>query len=130
AVDQMQTGSIAGTGKADPETGTLAFRKALAVLDDDPAAAYQLAKSLRSYSERRAVQWAAIHSGNGAIDHKSVQRFMTEAPDFAKGDVFKMRMEQALLREGASPEVLVGTLSDTALSTVAARLALVSAYRE
>ena len=33
--------------------------------------------------ERRALQWAAIYYGGGAIDYDAVQRFVADAPDFA-----------------------------------------------
>jgi soluble lytic murein transglycosylase len=128
-IDQMATGSI-GAGKVEATTGTAAFRKALDMLDEDAAAAYQLAKSLRSYSERRAIQWAAIYSGNGAIDHKSVLRFMSEAPAFVDREVFRTRLEQALVSSGAAAEEMIGQLGEAAPQTVAGRLALAAAYRE
>ena len=129
-IDRMSTGSISRSARIETTTGSAAFSKALELLDEDPASAYQFAKSLRSYSERRAVQWAAIHEGNGAIDHKSVRRFMAEAPDFVSPEVFQARLEQALLRSGASGEELIRQLGEENTTTVSGRLRLAAAYRE
>jgi soluble lytic murein transglycosylase len=132
-IDPISTGSISGTGTDSVRSikGSADFRKTLQVLDEgDAAAAYALAKSLPDHTERRALQWAAIHGGNGAIDPDSVLRFMADAPEFAVGSVFQTRFEQALVRSRAGADALIAELGGAGPKTVEAQLALAAAYLE
>ena len=62
------------------------------VADGDQAGAYELAKTLTDDTQRRAAQWAAIYYGNGEVPSASVLNYIAEAPDFAKGAVFRTRL--------------------------------------
>jgi soluble lytic murein transglycosylase len=110
--------------------GSDAFQKALAVLSSGgpPAEAYELAKALPDVAERRTVQWAAIYYGDGAIDYESVIRYSAEAPAFSDTDVFKTRLEQALVRADAAGPEVIRVLGGDMPRTISAQIALALAY--
>ena len=110
--------------------GSDAFQKALAVLTSggSPAEAYELAKALPDDAERRTVQWAAIYYGDGAIDYESVIRYSAEAPAFADTDIFKTRLEQALVRADAAGPEVIRVLGGDMPRTISAQIALALAY--
>lgn len=98
------------------------------VADGDQASAYELAKSLSDPTQRRAVQWAAIYYGNGAVPSASVIAFAADAPAFAKGAVFKTRLEQAVSRETPDSAEVIKLLGGSMPNTVNAQIALAQAY--
>lgn len=98
------------------------------VVDGKYADAYDAARGLDNPIERRTVQWAAIYYGNGAIPYDAVQRFEAEAPDFVSEDVFKTRLEQALVKADAPGDVLISALSGAMPNTLEAQIALAKAY--
>jgi soluble lytic murein transglycosylase len=111
--------------------GSAAFIAALDVLDDgDPARAYELAKSLDDDAERRAVQWAAIRFGDGKVDYEAVIRFSADAPDFARSDMFRTRLEQALMRADAAGPEIIRLLGGSMPNMVEAQMSLALAYVE
>jgi soluble lytic murein transglycosylase len=129
AIDPVATGSIDRTAGTSEVIGSAAFRRALGVLNEgDAAAAYELAKSLPQDTERRAVQWAAIHEGGGAVDPASVLRFAADAPEFAAAPVFKARLEQALLKAGLADEEIISRFGAGTANTIATQIALAGAY--
>jgi soluble lytic murein transglycosylase len=129
--DSFVTGSVDLDAKPQPEVGTAEFRTALAALvDGDAVKAYDLAKSLDDSAERRALQWAAIYYGDGVIDFASVIRFSADAPAFSETDVFKTRLEQALMRAGPEGAEIIEHLGGAMPNTVDARIALALAYVE
>src|SRR5690606_31896447 len=78
--------------------------------------------------ERRAIQWAAIYYGNGAIDPATVKRFEADAPGFVAAATFKTRLEQGLAKEAADGPTIISYLSGAMPNTLDAQLALASAY--
>jgi soluble lytic murein transglycosylase len=131
AIDQLITGSIDGApADASPRAGLSAgFRAALKLIDaKDYAGAYQAARGLSDDTERRAIQWAAIYYGNGDVPSGSVERFIKDAPGFAKSGVIKTRLEQALTKEDAGPDALIGALAGAMPNTFDAQIALAQAY--
>ena len=130
-VDPVVTGTIDARATAGSEASSVAFRKALDLLDaGDEAAAYDLAGTLSNDIERRAVQWAAIYHGGGEVDYASVLRFSQDAPAFAGSAVFKTRLEQALTRAGADGAQIIKLLGGAMPNTVDAQIALALAYVE
>ncbi len=105
------------------------FKAALEVFEKgDHVRAYELARALDDSAERLAIQWLAIHDGNGDIDYRSVIQFGADAPDFTTSSVFRTRLEQALLRaELAGPEI-IRHLGGAMPNTVSAQIALAKAY--
>ncbi len=138
AIDPLTTASVETSAYADssdtpltlePAKGSAAFKAALKLLDDgDEAAAYEAAGSLSDPVERRAIQWAAIWFGNGAVPAAAVQHYIADAPDFAADAEFKIRLEQALVRERAPGATVIETLSGAMPNTIGAQLALADAY--
>ncbi len=110
--------------------GSLAFQRALGLLDSDKEAAYRAARGFGDDVERRTVQWAAIYYGGGTIDYDTVLRFKADAPDFASDSLYRTRMEQALTEADNPPgharviELLGGSMPNT----LDAQLALARAY--
>ena len=94
----------------------------------DAAGAYQLARGYEDDSRRRAVQWAAIAYGNGAVPYASVMAFAKDAPDFATSGLFKTRIEQAVTRDKPGNARIIELLGEAAPSTVYGQLALAQAY--
>lgn len=121
--------AIESVAPREAPKGSAAFVAALEVLDGgDPARAYELAKGLADDAERRAVQWAAIRFGEGKVDYQSVIRFSADAPDFAHGDMFKTRLEQALMRADAAGPEIIRLLGGSMPNTVEAQMSLALAY--
>lgn len=129
-VDPVTTGSIeTKVPVADTSTASARFKQALELLGDGKHAdAYELARGLTDAAERHTIQWAAIYYGNGEVPAASVQTFVADAPDFAIGAVFKTRLEQALIREGADDATLIKQLGGAMPDTLAAQIALAQAY--
>lgn len=129
AIDQIITGAIAPT-PATPAKGVAPqFLSALELLaGGDQAAAYELARSIPDDTQRRAIQWAAIYYGNGAVPSASVERFKADAPDFAASGVFKTRLEQALIKENAAGPDVIKALGGAMPNTIDAQVALALAY--
>lgn len=94
----------------------------------DQAGAYELAKTLADETQRRAVQWAAIYYGNGAVPYASVLSFSADAPAFAADDVFKTRLEQAVTREKPAGTEVIRLLGASMPNTLAAQITLAQAY--
>lgn len=113
ANDTIDTANI--TGSVDPaaepveiETrGSAKFVEALELLDEgDGAKAYALAQSLADPVERRAIQWAAVYYHDD-LDYRAIERFSADAPQFASDDLYRKRIEQALVdAEPSAGEVL------------------------
>jgi soluble lytic murein transglycosylase len=135
-IDEVVTGSI---GKAPipaplpaaleppamPGPASDAFGSALAlVTGGNFTDAYDAARALPSAVERRAVQWAAIYYGNGAIPYDTIQKFEADAPDFVTASVFATRIEQSLTKSQAPGNVLIDVLGSAAPKTLDARIAL------
>ncbi len=110
--------------------GSDQFQTAFAVLTGggSPAEAYELAKALPDDAERRTIQWAAIYYGDGNVDYGSVIRFSAEAPAFTDTDIFKTRLEQALMRAGAAGPEVIRVLGGAMPNTIGAQIALALAY--
>jgi soluble lytic murein transglycosylase len=94
----------------------------------DRAGAFALAEALPDPMQRRAVQWAAIYFGNGEVPSASVLAFSADAPAFARGSVFKTRLEQAVTREKPASTEVVTLLGGSMPNTVYAQIALARAY--
>jgi len=129
----VRAASIAPKWLAHPDlTVPVADRQMKAALDlvadGDQAAAYELAKTLSDPTQRRAVQWAAIYYGNGKVPSASVVAFAADAPGFAKGNVFKTRLEQAVTRERQDGAEVIKLLGGSMPNTVHAQIALAQAY--
>jgi soluble lytic murein transglycosylase len=129
----VKVASIAPGWVAIPDFGVpVAEREAKAALDlvaaGDQAGAYELAKSLPDATQRRAVQWAAIYYGNGEVPSASVLAFTADAPAFAKGSVFRTRLEQAVTREKPDDADVIKLLGGATPNTVYAQIALARAY--
>ena len=128
-VDPLTTGSIESQTPASAAAASSKFTQALDLLaEGKQPEAYELASGLTDAVERRAAQWAAIYYGNGEVPAASVQRFIADAPDFAKGAVFRTRLEQALIREKADGPTLIKQLGGAMPNTLAAQIALAEAY--
>lgn len=128
-VDPLTTGSIESQTPASAAAASSKFTQALDLLaEGKQPEAYELASGLTDAVERRAAQWAAIYYGNGEVPAASVQRFIADAPDFAKGAVFRTRLEQALIREKADGPTLIKQLGGAMPNTLAAQIALSEAY--
>lgn len=128
-VDPLTTGSIESQTPASAAAASSKFTQALDLLaEGKQPEAYELARGLTDAVERRAAQWAAIYYGNGEVPAASVQRFIADAPDFAKGAVFRTRLEQALIREKADGPTLIKQLGGAMPNTLAAQIALAEAY--
>lgn len=130
AVDPTVTGSIRATPSATEARASATFRKALAlVADGKHSEGYELARTIADATERRAVQWAAITFGNGAVPSRAMQRFAADAPDFVKTSVFRSRLEQALVKEKAAAPEVIKVLGGATPNTIEGQLALAAAYR-
>lgn len=136
AVDPVTTASVDKVSKPPvqvvvpqlpgPSSG---FEAALALLaDGDRPGAFEAARALSDPVERRALQWAAIYFGNGEIPARSVMDYASDAPEFVVEDVFKTRIEEALVREKPAAKVVIDTLGEAMPSTVAGQIALAQAY--
>jgi soluble lytic murein transglycosylase len=109
--------------------GSAAFDAAMTVLrEGEPMRAFELANELPDSAERRAVQWAAIEYGDGKVDYTSVIRFSTEAAEFAQSEMFKIRLEQALLRADAAGPEMIRVLGGSMPTTIEAQISLAAAY--
>jgi len=110
----------------------LADREMKAALDlisaGDQPGAYELAKTLTDETQRRAVQWAAIYYGNGKVPSASVLAFDADAPAFARDDLFKTRLEQAVTREKPDGAEVIKLLGGSMPNTIYAQIALARAY--
>lgn len=134
--DPTATGSVdsapaSGLKQAMPALpgGSSGFQDALALVNNKQFAdAFVAASGLTSDVERRTIQWAAIYNGNGAIDYRSVETFLADAPDFANTGVFKTRTEQALIKADAPGDVIIKALGGAMPNTFAAQLALAESY--
>lgn len=133
AVDPVVTGSVERTSEsasAPAASVYAAFRKAIGLLSErQHAEAYEAARSISEATERRAVQWAAITLGGGAVPSAALQRFAADAPHFATTPEFRTRLEQALLREDAPAERIIEVLGGATPNTVDAQIALALAYK-
>jgi soluble lytic murein transglycosylase len=98
------------------------------VSSGDRASAYKLAETLSDPVQRRAIQWAAIYYGNGDIPYDAVLAFTADAPAFARGSLFKSRLEQAVTREKPGTAKVIELLGGAMPNTVHARIALAQAY--
>ena len=114
---------------AKASTASLAFRGVLDLLAaGEHDVAFERAAVLADSAERRAIQWAAIYYGGGRVAAANVRRFIDDAPDFTLGTVFRTRLEQALVRERQSGAEMIAELGGAMPATIAARIALASAY--
>ena len=130
AVDPTVTGSVRATPTAVETRASATFRKALAlVAQGKHADGYELARSIADPTERRAVQWAAITFGNGAVPSDAMQRFAADAPDFVKTSTFRSRLEQALVKEQAASPTVIKALGGATPNTIDGQIALAIAYR-
>ena len=94
----------------------------------DRAEAFEAAAALSDPVQRRAVQWAAIYYGGGEVSYESVLAFSAEAPEFARGSLFKTRLEQAVTREKPGTDKVIELLGSAMPNTVYAKIALAQAY--
>ncbi len=116
------------TPTAAPAATAPAMKTALDLVSSgDKAGAFKLAEALPAV-QRRAVQWAAIYYGNGDIPSDSVLAFTADAPEFARGSLFKTRLEQAVTREKPGGDRVIKLLGGSMPNTVYARIALAQAY--
>lgn len=116
-------------GAVVSEKGSASFQRAADLLGarrwED---AYASARGLGNPVERRAIQWAAIQHGDGAIDHATVLRFEADAPHFASAALYKTRLEQALVDASPSKDEIIRLLGGQMPLTVEAQIALAGAY--
>ncbi len=131
--DPVVTGAIAHSAAAAPRQAMPppadAFGDALGLLRDGRYAdAYAAGRGFASSVERRAIQWAAIYYGDGAIDPATVRRFEADAPGFVTPGVFKTRLEQGLSEAEAAGPAIIKYLSGAMPNTLDAQLALARAY--
>ncbi len=104
--------SVPAAAKADPK-GSAAFQETLAALaDGDASTAFTRAKGLPNLAERRALQWAAIYFHRGDVGFSDIAEFAATAPAFAGGNVFKSRVEQALLAQRPKDADVIAALDD------------------
>lgn len=128
-IDQITTGSIAKVAATPAGTASPQVLSALALLTSgDQAGAYDLARTIPDDTARRAIQWAAIYYGNGAVPSASVERFKADAPAFAAAGVFKTRLEQAIIKEKAGGPEVIKALGGAMPNTVDGQVALALAY--
>jgi len=135
-VDDVVTGAVDRVAVAAPAqampapvAASAGFDSALGLIRDGRYAdAYAAARGLTHSVERRAIQWAAIYYGNGAIDPATVRRFEADAPGFIAAGVFKTRLEQGLSKAGADGPTIIEYLSGAMPNTLDAQLALAEAY--
>ncbi len=133
-VDPVVTGAI--TPAASPslplqQQGSADFRAAVKlIVDGERASAFEAAKRLPDPAERHAIQWAAIYFGNGEVGLAGVKEFARTAPDFETPQVFRTRIEQALLRAGVGHKATIAELGGSMPVTVSAQIALAEAYVE
>jgi len=104
------------------------FRRALALLDTDSAAAYALAATLPDNVERRVIQWAAVYYGDGTVDYKSVARLAADAPAYASTSLYRTRLEQALTKTEPAASEVISMLGGQMPNTLDGRIALARAY--
>jgi soluble lytic murein transglycosylase len=135
AIDPIETASVERITKPTPapdlSAASAEFKLALALLaEGDHAGAYGAASSFDNVVERRTIQWAAIHFGNGVIPSDSVRRYTDDAPEFAADVVFRTRLEQALVRERPSASELIETFGTERPDTIGGQIALASALLE
>lgn len=137
SVDEIVTGAINPAPAPAPvqslparlTEGSDGFNAALGLIAERKYAdAYTAARALPSDVERRAVQWAAIYYGGGAVDADAVQRFVADAPDFAASSTFKTRLEQALIKSDAPDATIIKMLSGSMPNTLDAQIRLAEAY--
>lgn len=131
-IDPVTTGAVA-SGAATPlaeAMGSEPFRAALALLASDPVAAYERASALSNAVERHAVQWAAIQFNSGKIDYAAIQRFAVDAPEFATDSLYRIRIEQSLIKADAAAAAIVDTLGAATPSTVDGQILLARALLE
>jgi soluble lytic murein transglycosylase len=129
-VDPVTTGSIpAKAPVAETKAVSAQFKEALELLADGKRAdAYTLATGITDTAERHAIQWAAIFYGKGEVPAASVQKFISDAPDFTTSPVFRTRLEEALIKEKADGATLIKDLGGAMPSTLPAQIALAEAY--
>lgn len=129
-IDQVTTGSVnaAAETQSDPR-GSGRFRAALELLlEGNAAEAYQSAKAMANPVERRTIQWAAIRFHPDKIDYQSMIRFMADAPDFTRDDLYRAQIEQSLVESDATPEAIIDALAGHVPQTIDGRIALAEAY--
>lgn len=113
----------------DPRPGSVEFRLGLQELGTgDAAGAFALAAGFGDKAEKHAIQWAAIYYGNGSVPYASVLSFRDDAPGFVSPDIFETRVEQSLMRSGASGAKLIEILGEAMPDTLPAQIALAQAY--
>jgi soluble lytic murein transglycosylase len=129
SIDTIVTGSIDPAATTAPRPASVEFAKALKLFDaEDYAGAYELARSIADDTQRRTIQWLAIYYGNGAVSSDAVLRYEADAPKFVSADVFKTRLEQALIREKAAGPQVIARLGGEMPLTLDAQVALAEAY--
>lgn len=128
STDPITTSTVNRTGSISSAQASQGFVQALGLLKTDKQAAYDRARGLADDVERRTVQWAAIYAGEGEVDHKSVVRFMADAPAYATQRVYKNRMERALTKTDAGHTEIISLLGGAMPATLDGQLALAAAY--
>ena len=129
-IDEIITGSTNVAPVIHERTGSSPIlRKAISLLaGENYADAYQLARGIPNDVERRAVQWATIYHGKGAVDHASVLRFQADAPNWARAGIYKTRMEQALVKASATNSEVIELLGGQMPNILEAQIILARAY--
>lgn len=135
-LDAVVTGAIATAPEPDPvqvmpapTAGSPGFISALSLIRDKKyTAAHDAADGLADDIERRAIQWAAITYGGGEIAPAAVKRFEADAPDFVNPQVFKTRLEQAVIKSRASGPDIIKYLGGAMPNTIEAQIGLAAAY--
>ena len=123
------TGAVNAQASSDLTHASPQFRSALQMIaSEDYVGAYGLARGFPDPQERRAIQWAAIYFGAGAVDHQTVLRFAADSPDLASTTLYKTRLEQALVQSGASYSEVISLLGGEMPQTVDAQILLARAY--
>ncbi len=111
------------------ERGSTSFRRGAEALKAGHwEEAYALARGISNPVERRAIQWAAIQNGDGAIDYRTVARFEADAPHFAPASLYRTRLEQALTDAVPDKDEIIRVLGGHLPMTLDAQIALAGAY--
>lgn len=137
-VDAFVTNSVGNAVQVDARgfvvekhrKGSRAFQAAASLLRSrDYSDAYAAARGLPNIVERRAIQWAAIYHGYGAIEPDAVARFAKDAPHFATEKTYRMRTEAGVARFDPPDAQIINQLGGRVPVSVDGKIALANAYR-
>lgn len=100
-----------------------------AALKGDSRAATAAQRQMQDPVAQSLVEWAMIRSGGVSHDHARLAGYLAGHGHWPNSDLAHRRIEQALLRSGATKEAVLSALGGKAPSYIEGRLALADAYR-